>query len=77
VWLPMVLDIAAAISPQVQEDLAHIFDCHWQQAREHLTIWLQNLGIAPRELRQNPVGLYQLQQALASPRGRNFVGSTA
>jgi phosphonate metabolism-associated iron-containing alcohol dehydrogenase len=77
VWLPMVMDIAAAISPQVQDDLAHVFDCHWQQAREHLTNWLQNLGIAPRELRQSPVGLYQLQQALASPRGRNFVGSTA
>ena len=77
VWLPMVLDIAAAISPQVQDDLAHVFDCRWPQAREHLTNWLQNLGIAPRELRQNPVGLYQLQQALASPRGRNFVGSTA
>jgi alcohol dehydrogenase class IV len=77
VWLPMVLDIAAAISPQVQDDLEDVFDCRWQQAREHLTNWLQNLGIAPRELRQNPVGLYQLQQALASPRGRNFVGSTA
>jgi alcohol dehydrogenase class IV len=77
VWLPMVLDIAAASSPQVQDDLAHVFDCRWHQAREHLSNWLQSLGIAPRELRQNPNGLYQLQQALASPRGRNFVGSTA
>jgi alcohol dehydrogenase class IV len=77
VWLPMVLDIAVASSPQVQDDLAHVFDCRWHQAREHLSNWLQSLGIAPRELRQNPNGLYQLQQALASPRGRNFVGSTA
>lgn len=77
VWLPMVLDIAAASTPQVQDDLAHVFDCRWHQAREHLSNWLQSLGIAPRELRQNPNGLYQLQQALASPRGRNFIGSTA
>jgi phosphonate metabolism-associated iron-containing alcohol dehydrogenase len=77
VWLPMVLDIAAAISPQVQGDLAEIFDCHWHQAREQLSTWLQNLGIAPRDLRSSPAGLHQLQQALGSARGRNFVGSTA
>jgi alcohol dehydrogenase class IV len=77
VWLPMVLDIAAAISPQVQSDLADIFDCQWDQAREQLSVWLQNLGIAPRDLRNSPAGLHQLQQALGSARGRNFVGSTA
>jgi hypothetical protein len=73
----MVLDIAAAISPQVQDDLAHVFDCRWDQAREQLSAWLHNLGIAPRDLRNNPIGLHQLQQALGSARGRNFVGSTA
>jgi phosphonate metabolism-associated iron-containing alcohol dehydrogenase len=77
VWLPMVLDIAAAISPQVQADLSDIFDCRWQQAREQLSAWLQSMGIAPRELRNSPVGLHQLQQALGSARGCNFVGSTA
>jgi alcohol dehydrogenase class IV len=77
VWLPMVLDIAAAISPQVQGDLAEIFDCHWHLAREQLSTWLKNLGIAPRDLRSSPAGLHQLQQALGSARGRNFVGSTA
>jgi alcohol dehydrogenase class IV len=77
VWLPMVLDIAAVISPQVQSDLADIFDCQWDQAREQLSVWLQNLGIAPRDLRNSPADLHQLQQALGSARGRNFVGSTA
>lgn len=77
VWLPMVLDIAAAISPQVQDDLEDIFDCRWDQVSEKLSAWLQNLGIAPRDLRNSPVGLHQLQQALGSTRGRNFVGSTA
>ena len=77
VWLPMVLDIAAAISPQVQDDLALIFDCHWHQARQQLSAWLQSLGITPRELRNSPHGHHQLQQALGSSRGRNFVGSTA
>ena len=77
VWLPMVLDIAAAISPQVQGDLADIFDCRWHQAREQLSTWLKNLGITPRDLRSSPAGLHQLQQALGSTRGRNFLGSTA
>ncbi|OYU12267.1 MAG: alcohol dehydrogenase [Comamonadaceae bacterium PBBC1] len=77
VWLPMVLDIAAAVSAQVQEDLEDIFDCRWNQARQQLSTWLQNLGIAPRDLRTSPAGIHQLQQALGSARGRNFVGSTA
>lgn len=76
VWLPMVLDIAAAISPQVQRDLADVFDGEWQLAGEHLSDWLKNLGIAPRDLRNSPNGLHQLQQALGSARGRNFVGSS-
>ena len=77
VWLPMVLDISASISPQVQGDLEDIFDCPWDQAREQLSTWLQNLGIVPRDLRSSPEGLHQLQQALGSARGRNFVGNTA
>jgi phosphonate metabolism-associated iron-containing alcohol dehydrogenase len=77
VWLPMVLDIAAAISPQVQGDLVEIFDCRWDQASERLSAWLQKLAIVPRDLRSSPAGLHQLQQALGSARGRNFVGSTA
>lgn len=77
VWLPMVLDIAAAISPQVQADLAEIFNCDWHQAREQLSAWLHSMGITPRELRNSPSGLHQLQQALGTARGRNFVGSSA
>jgi alcohol dehydrogenase class IV len=77
VWLPMVLDMAAAASPQVQNDLAHIFDCRWQKAGEQLSFWLERLGIAPRDLRHSPSGLHQLQQALGSARGRNFIGCTA
>ena len=69
--------IAAAISPQVQGDLEEIFDCRWQRTFEQLSGWLKNLGIAPRDLRSSPAGLHQLQQALGSARGRNFVGSTA
>jgi len=72
-----VLDIAAAFSPQVQGDLAEIFDCRWHQAREQLATWLKNMGIAPRDLRSRPDGLHQLQQALGSARDRNFVGNTA
>jgi len=77
VWLPMVLDIAAAISPQVQGDLVEIFDCRWDQASKRLSAWLQNLAIVPRDLRNSPAGLHQLQQAMGSARGRNFLGSTA
>ena len=77
VWLPMVLDMAAAISPQVQGDLATIFDVPANQASETLSAWLQSLRIVPRDLRSTPAGLEQLHQALGSSRGRNFVGSTA
>lgn len=77
VWLPMALDLAAVISPQVQGDLTDIFDGHANQASDKLSDWLQSLGIAPRDLRNSTGGLHQLHQALGSSRGRNFVGSTA
>ncbi len=76
VWLPMVMDMAEAISPQVHQDLSDIFDSHGQPASHQLSVWLHKLGITPRDLRSSPQGLHQLQQALGSARGRNFLGNT-
>jgi phosphonate metabolism-associated iron-containing alcohol dehydrogenase len=76
VWLNMAMDIAAAHSAQVRQDLEQIFACPLDQAQLQLATWLQRLGIEPRDLRQSPTGQQQLQQALGSARGRNFIGST-
>ena len=75
VWLNMAMDIAAAHSAQVRQDLEQIFACPLDQAQLQLATWLQRLGIEPRDLRQSPTGQQQLQQALGSARGRNFIGS--
>lgn len=75
VWLNMAMDIAAARSPQLRQDMEEIFACPLDKALLQLATWLQRLGIAPRDLRDNPAGLQQLQEALGSARGRNFIGS--
>lgn len=75
VWLNMVMEIAATQSPQVSQDLEQIFACPLDKALMQLSTWLQSLGIEPRDLRHTPAGQQQLQQALGSARGRNFIGS--
>ena len=75
VWLNMAMDIAAACSPQVNRDLEQIFACPLGEALVQLATWLQRLGVEPRDMRHTPAGQQQLQQALGSARGRNFIGS--
>jgi alcohol dehydrogenase class IV len=75
VWLPMVLDMSANCSSQVRADLECVFGGSIDHARTQLTDWLLALDITPRDLRHNDSGLQQLQQALDSLRGRNFIGN--
>jgi alcohol dehydrogenase class IV len=75
VWLNMAMDIGAAHSAQVRQCLEQIFACPLDKAMLHLAAWLQRLGIEPRDLRHTLAGREQLQQALSSARGRNFIGS--
>lgn len=76
VWLNMVMDIGAVHSPEVRQALEQIFDCPLNEALLKLATWLKSLGIEPRDLRHTATGQQQLQQALGSARGRNFIGST-
>jgi alcohol dehydrogenase len=77
VWLPMVMAMATAQSTQVQNSIEQIFSTSSDQALKNLTQWLDALGIEARDLRTSASGLEQLQHALVSARGRNFIGSSA
>lgn len=75
VWLPMTLDLATRASAQVQTDIEQVFGTQGLCAFDRLTQWLIDLGIQPRDLRNSSSGQTQLQQALVSSRGQNFIGS--
>jgi alcohol dehydrogenase class IV len=75
VWLPMVMDMSAQRSNQVRLDLECVFGGSIDHASTQLTDWLLALNITPRDLRHTATGQHQLQQALDSLRGRNFIGS--
>jgi alcohol dehydrogenase class IV len=75
VWLPMVMDMAARRSAQVRNDLAQIFDLTGDSASAQMSDWLLALDIRPRDVRETTAGQAQIQQALASLRGRNFIGN--
>ena len=75
VWLPMVMDMAARRSAQVRDDLSQIFDRTGDSASAQMSDWLLALDITPRDVRETAAGQEQIQQALASLRGRNFIGS--
>lgn len=77
VWLPMVLDLAAQHSPRVRMDVQTVFSLQVDRAVETLSAWLRDLGVQPRDLRNSPEGHSQLQAALASERGANFVMADA
>ncbi|RFO97097.1 alcohol dehydrogenase [Rhodoferax lacus] len=89
VWLPMVWELAVQQSPscdaalarvfggtvqegtkQAPQEAAHVGAQHGAQA---LRLWLQTLGVAPRDLRQSASGRAQLDTEMRSARGRNFI----
>jgi len=75
IWLPMTMALATSQSTQVQSDIEQIFVSKGNQPLNQLTQWLLDLGIEPRDLRSSTAGQAQLQQALLSPRGQNFIAS--
>ncbi len=75
VWLVMVMDMATRQSIEVQQDMSMIFSDASRSMPFQLTEWLKELGIESRDLRDTPAGQVQLQQALDSTRGRNFIAS--
>lgn len=77
VWLPMTMALATEQSAQVQSDIEQVFGTHGSQPLKGLTQWLSVLGIEARDLRTSAAGQQQLQNALGSARGRNFIGSSA
>lgn len=76
VWLPMVMEMATRRSQQAREDLALVFGSSCEQACASLSDWLLALGITPRHLQQTEADQQQLQRALGSARGRNFIEGT-
>jgi alcohol dehydrogenase len=77
VWLPMVMALATEQSRQVQDNLEQVFDTSGSLPLKNLTQWLNALGIETRDLRTSAAGQQQIQNALGSARGRNFIGSRA
>ena len=75
VWLPMTMELAANQSSQVRHDLESIFCMPIEKCLVRMTQWLEALGITPRDLRDSSDGRYVLEQALRSPRGKNFIGA--
>jgi alcohol dehydrogenase len=77
VWLPMTMSLAAKRSAQVRHDLGAIFQQPLPEGLNTLRKWLIQLGIEPRDLRDSETGLTQLEQALKSERGNNFIEELA
>jgi hypothetical protein len=73
----MTMSLAAKRSAQVRHDLGAIFQQPLPEGLNTLRKWLIQLGIEPRDLRDSETGLTQLEQALKSERGNNFIEELA
>jgi alcohol dehydrogenase class IV len=75
VWLPMVWDLALGASPACDAALARLFGVPADEGVQCLRKWLQDLGIAPRDLRASAAGRSLLETEMRSARGKNFIAS--
>jgi alcohol dehydrogenase class IV len=75
VWLPMVWALALGATPGCDAALARVFDVPASEGLQALRVWLNKLGIAPRDLRETSAGRATLDQEMRSARGRNFIAS--
>lgn len=77
-WLPRAWQLAMGHSPALDAALQRVFDLPPQQGLARLEDWLLSLGIDTSEEAFAALGItdapLRVQAALASPRGRNFVG---
>jgi len=75
VWLPMVWALALVPSPGCDAALARVFNVPAAEGVQCLRIWLERLGIVPRDLLDSAAGRATLDQEMRSARGRNFIAS--
>jgi alcohol dehydrogenase len=74
VWLPMVADMALESGvATVQQDLHAVFG-EMGRPDAALRVWLQALGVVPRDIRHSTEGRRALGKAMRQSRGENFVG---
>lgn len=78
VWLPTAWRLALGRDPALDLRLARVFDGPPEAGPACLETWLRDLGVDPRpEAHGVPDAQARIAAALASPRGRNFVGAPA
>jgi len=73
--LPMVWALALVPSPGCDAALARVFNVPAAEGVQCLRIWLERLGIVPRDLLDSAAGRATLDQEMRSARGRNFIAS--
>ncbi len=79
-WLPTAWRLALGHSPATDTALGEVFGVPADQGLARLQVWLNALGVSTSRAAFLELGIADAQQrvhaALASPRGRNFVGAT-
>ena len=79
-WLPTAWRLALGHSAATDAALAEVFGVPADEGLARLQVWLNALGVSTSSAAFVELGIVDAQQrvhaALASPRGRNFVGAT-
>ena len=79
-WLPTAWQLAQGRCNTTDAALAEVFDCATSSGLTHLQDWLSGLGVDTTVNGFASLGItdapQRVQAALASPRGRNFIGVT-
>ena len=80
IWLPTAWRLALGHNAATDAALAEVFGVPADQGLAKLQVWLQSLGVNTTNAAFADLGIVNAQQrvhtALASPRGRNFIGAT-
>lgn len=79
-WLPTAWRLALGHCAATDAALAEVFGVPAAEGLQRLQVWLHTLGISTTSAAFAELGIVDAQQrvhaALASPRGRNFIGAT-
>jgi alcohol dehydrogenase len=76
IWLPLVWRLAMGLSPRVDHALERLFACPPDEGAVQLEHWLSGVGVEPSPQAHGvPNAGQRIVEALASERGRNFIGS--
>ena len=77
-WLPTAWRLAIGRSARADAALAEVFEAPAEQGADRLSNWLRSLGIDATPAAYGIADAEaRVEAALASPRGRNFIGAAA